>query len=111
MSQTPCCNVQSVIGLLSGKWRLVLIWTLRDGPMRFSEIRDAIDGISEKVLAQQLRAMADDGLVERTSYPEVPPRVEYALADRARDLRPVLEDLSEWAHAHLDEPVDAAATR
>ena len=111
MSRAPCCDAQSVIRLLSGKWKLVLIWVLRDGPLRFSEVRDAVEGISEKVLAQQLRALEADGLVERTAHPEVPPRVEYALADRARDLRPVLERLSEWAHDHLDEPIPGQAPR
>ena len=104
MPHAHCCDAQSVIRLLSGKWKLLLIWALREGPLRFSEVRDAVDGISEKVLAQQLRTLEADGLVERTAYPEVPPRVEYALADRAVHLRPVLESLSEWAHAHLDEP-------
>ena len=104
MAHTPCCDAQSVIRLLSGKWTLVLIWTLRNGPLRFSEVRGAARGISEKVLAQQLRRLEADGLVERTAYPEVPPRVEYALADRGRDLGPVLESLSAWAHAHLDAP-------
>ena len=107
----PPCDAQSVLRVLSGKWKLVLIWTLRDGPLRFSEVRDAVDGISEKVLAQQLRALEAAGLVERTAYPEVPPRVEYALADRGRDLKPVLDSLSAWAHAHLDAPaVEACAS-
>jgi len=109
MHRPPCRDAQSVIRLLSGKWKLVIIWALRDGPLRFSEVREAVDGISEKVLAQQLRSLEADGLVERTAYAEVPPRVEYVLADRARDLRPALENLSEWAHAHLDEPVAEAA--
>ena len=98
------CQAQAVLQLLSGKWKLVVLWVLRDGPLRFGEVRDRIDGISEKVLTQQLRALERDGLVARTAFPEIPPRVEYRLAPRACDLVPVLNELSDWGREHLTLP-------
>ena len=105
------CQAQAVLQLLSGKWKLVVLWVLRDGPLRFGEVRDRIDGISEKVLTQQLRALERDGLVARTAFPEIPPRVEYRLAPRACELVPVLNNLAAWSREHLALPDHAAPAR
>jgi DNA-binding HxlR family transcriptional regulator len=101
------CPVTAVVDLVGGKWKIPLLWHLQRGPLRYGALRRAIPGISEKMLGQQLRALADDGLVERTAYAEIPPRVEYALTKRGRALTPALNALAEWGLSHLDGPWQA----
>ena len=72
------------------------MWLIRDEPKRFGEIKRLLDGISPKVLTEQLRELEEDGLVNRKSFPEIPPRVEYSLSNQGRSLWPILEQMYEW---------------
>lgn len=112
------CPVTAVVDLVGGKWKIPLLWHLQRGPLRYGGLRRAIPGISEKMLGQQLRALAAGGLVERTAYAEIPPRVEYALTERGRALTPALNALADWGLSHLDgpwqgrrEPAEASPSR
>lgn len=82
--------------LIGNKWKIFIIQQLMDRPFRFSELRRAIPGISEKVLTDNLRAMEKDGLITRTVFPEVPPRTEYALSELGNTMRPIIESMATW---------------
>lgn len=89
------CPVEDAIRLLGGRWRIVLIYHLLDGKRRFSELRRAMPGISQRMLTLDLRALEKAGLVQRTIYPEIPPRVEYDLTAEGRRLRELVDLLGE----------------
>lgn len=95
--------VREVLDRVGDKWSLLVIGTLRDGPMRFGDLRRAVAGISQRMLTLTLAHLVEDGLVSRTAYAEVPPRVEYELTPLGRTLLPLLVSLAEWAMAHRDE--------
>ncbi len=92
----PACPVETTLTLIGNKWKILIIRELITGTKRFGEIKNCIDGISQKVLTTQLRAMEEDGLVFREVYPQVPPKVEYSLTNLGISLQPVLETLGEW---------------
>lgn len=91
------CPIQQTIALIGDKWKIIVICTLKDGTKRFGELQRALDGITPKVLTRQLRDLERDGIVQRTIFPEVPPRVEYTLTPLGRSLFPILDQLHEWA--------------
>jgi DNA-binding HxlR family transcriptional regulator len=93
--------VQTTLKVLGGKWKLLILWNLKDSPRRFSELKRLIPKISEKMLIQQLRELEKDGLVHRHVYEQVPPRVEYSFTDYGRSLQPVLQLLCNWGEQHL----------
>ena len=98
--QSAAADVEQTIKLLEGRWKLVILFHLFGGRvLRFSELERAIPGISQKMLGQQLRQLEADGLVCRTVYPEIPPRVEYALTDWGQALCPALDAMLTWAEA------------
>ena len=82
--------------LIGNKWKIFIIQQLMDRPFRFSELRRAIPGISEKVLTDNLRAMEKDSIITRTVFPEVPPRTEYALSELGNTMRPIIESMATW---------------
>lgn len=82
--------------LLSGRWRALILYYLSQGPMRFNALRRANAGISQQMLTRELRALEDAGVISRTVYAEVPPRVEYALTDAGLRLMPVIDALGDW---------------
>ncbi|MCI5612257.1 MAG: helix-turn-helix transcriptional regulator [Roseburia sp.] len=82
--------------LIWSKWNLLIMRNLLQRPWRFNELKKELDGISQKVLADSLRSMEEDGIITRTVYPEVPPRVEYALSDVGESMRPILTAMQEW---------------
>lgn len=90
------CSVEESMRLLGGRWRLLLVSYLLDGPKRFSDLRRYMPGISQRMLTLDLRALEDAGLVRRTVYPEVPVRVEYDLSADGDRLRPVVETMREF---------------
>lgn len=92
----PPCPVETTLALISTRWRILIVRDLLEGTKRFSELKRSIGGISQKVLTQNLRAMEEDGLLTRTVYAEVPPRVEYALTERGRSLKSVIDALWAW---------------
>ena len=94
--ELPECPVATTVALIGSKWKLLIIRNLLQRPWRFNELRKDLDGISQKVLTDSLRSMEEDGLITRTVYPEVPPRVEYALSDLGETMRPILNAMQEW---------------
>jgi DNA-binding HxlR family transcriptional regulator len=106
---TPAnCHAREMLVRIGDKWSVYVIHVLGDaGTLRFNEIRSSVDGISQRMLTVTLRGLERDGLVARTIYPEVPPRVEYALTELGKTLRQLVRGLVKWSEAHLKE-VDAA---
>ena len=90
----------TTVALIGSKWKLLIIRNLLERPWRFNELKKDLEGISQKVLTDSLRSMEEDGLVTRTVYPEVPPRVEYALSDLGKSLKPILDSMVEWGNAY-----------
>lgn len=92
----PACPVEITLQLIGNKWKVLILRDLMDGTKRFGALRKSIGGISQKVLTAQLRDMEQTGLLTRTVYAEVPPRVEYTLTETGRSLAPVLAVLRDW---------------
>jgi DNA-binding HxlR family transcriptional regulator len=90
------CPMQFALQLISGRWKLLLLWYVHSGVVRFSGFKQTIPAITTKMLSQQLRELEASGLLTRTIYPEMPPRVEYALTDTGHSLIPVLTQLNSW---------------
>lgn len=98
--ELPECPVATTGALIGSKWKLLIIRNLLQRPWRFNELKRDLTGISQKVLTDSLRSMEEDGLITRTVYPEVPPRVEYALSDLGQTLKPILDSMVEWGNAY-----------
>lgn len=98
--ELPECPVATTVALIGSKWKLLIIRNLLQRPWRFNELRKDLDGISQKVLTDSLRSMEEDGLITRTVYPEVPPRVEYALSDLGKSLKPILDSMVAWGSSY-----------
>ena len=94
--ELPACPVATTVRLIGSKWKLLILRNLMVRPWRFNELRRDLEGISQKVLTDSLRALEDDGIITRTIYPEVPPRVEYALSPLGESMRPILDAMEEW---------------
>lgn len=92
----PLCPVEITLLLIGDKWKVLILRDLINGTKRFGELKKSINSISQKVLTQQLRAMEEDGLVNRKVYAEVPPRVEYSLTEDGKSLKPILDTMSNW---------------
>ena len=92
----PECPVATTVQLIGNKWKLLIMRNLLVRPWRFNELHKSLEGISQKVLTDSLRSMEEDGIITRTAYPEVPPRVEYALSDLGESMRPILNSMQEW---------------
>lgn len=90
------CPVETALEMLSGRWKARILWKLHRQTMRYSELRRGLPGITEKMLAQQLRQLEKDNLITRTVYPGVPPKVEYGLSDFGQTLSPILDSIAEW---------------
>lgn len=98
--ELPDCPVATTVSLIGSKWKLLIIRNLLTRPWRFNELKKDLDGISQKVLTDSLRSMEEDGIVTRTVYAEVPPRVEYALSELGESLRPILDAMFAWGNAY-----------
>lgn len=105
-----CRGVASVLSRVGDKWSVFVIMMLGDGPKRFNELKRMINGISQRMLTLTLRGLERDGLVTRTIFPTIPPRVDYELTDLGRGLSQPVEALGKWAKAHLAQ-IEAARTR
>ena len=103
----PECPIRNILVRIGGKWTLAVLYTLggSDSPMRFRDIEQKNPDCSQKMLTQTLRGLEADGLVSRTVYAEMPPRVEYALTDRGRSFMPVMQQLLDWAYNNLHDIV------
>ncbi len=94
--EMPACPVATTVQLIGSKWKLLILRNLLARPWRFNELRKSLEGISQKVLTDSLRSMEEDGLVTRTVYPEVPPRVEYSLSPLGESMRPIIQAMEQW---------------
>ena len=99
-SEFPECPVATTVQLIGNKWKLLIIRNLLVRPWRFNELQKSLDGISQKVLTDNLRSMETDGIITRTVYAEVPPRVEYALSPLGESMRPILNSMQAWGEAY-----------
>ena len=100
-----CCPVTACAEILSGKWTILLIRDLADGRSRFSELERSLEGISPRTLSLRLRALEEQGIVERRTFPEVPPRVEYSLTEKGRALVPIIDDMRIYGRTWLESAV------
>ena len=96
--ELPDCPVQTTVQLIGSKWKLLIMRNLLQRPWRFNELHKSLEGISQKVLTDSLRSMEEDGIITRTVYPEVPPRVEYALSELGESMRPILMSMHDWGN-------------
>ena len=94
--EMPACPVATTVQLIGSKWKLLILRNLLARPWRFNELHKSLEGISQKVLTDSLRSMEEDGLVTRTVYPEVPPRVEYSLSPLGESMRPIIQATEQW---------------
>ena len=96
--ELPECPVAITVQLIGNKWKLLIMRNLLVRPWRFNELRKSLDGVSQKVLTDSLRQMENDGIITRTVYPEVPPRVEYALSEFGESMRPILDSMEKFGN-------------
>ncbi|MCR5795920.1 MAG: helix-turn-helix transcriptional regulator [Solobacterium sp.] len=94
--ELPECPVATTVQLVGSKWKLLILRNLRQRPWRFNELRRDLAGISQKVLTDSLRSMEEDGIITRTVYPEVPPRVEYALSPLGESMSPIIDAMEKF---------------
>ena len=102
----PTCPVRNILARICDKWALLVIYNLYlsdKEKMRFTELKQQMPDISQRMLTTTLRTLEEDRYITRTVYPEVPPRVEYTLTDRAKTLRPILESLLQWSMHNMDD--------
>ena len=90
------CPVEQTVNIIGGKWTLLILRDLFEGTKRFGEIRVSLNGVSPKTLTDKLRALENDGIIQRKIYPEVPPRVEYSLTKRGQTLKKIFVAMQEW---------------
>ena len=98
----PECPVATTVSLIGSKWKLLIMRNLLVRPWRFNELQKSIEGISQKALTDALRSMGADGIVIRTAYPEVPPRVEYSLTEQGESMRPIIKSMESWGTAYKE---------
>jgi DNA-binding HxlR family transcriptional regulator len=97
------CPAEFTADLIAGRWKIVLLWYLFQGVQRFSDLQRSIPGVTQKVLTHQLRDMEKSGLLKRTVYPEVPPRVEYQITAFGLTLKPVVDAMHHWGAEHASK--------
>lgn len=94
--ELPACPVATTVQLIGSKWKLLILRNLLQKPYRFNELQKSLTGISQKVLTDSLRSMESDGIITRTVFPEVPPKVEYALSELGETMRPIIKSMETW---------------
>ena len=99
--KTYHCPVEAALDVIGGKWKPLILWALGDNVLRFGELQKELPGVNTKMLTKQLRELEEDGVIKRTVYPEVPPRVEYRITDFGKTLIPILEALCNWGANYL----------
>lgn len=101
--ELPACPVATTVQMIGSKWKLLIMRNLLARPWRFNELQKSLEGISQKVLTDSLRSMESDGIVIRTVYPEVPPRVEYSLSELGESMRPIISAMEAWGKDYKDK--------
>jgi len=107
VDHTACTSVTDVLARIGDKWTVMVVGSLREGPLRYNEIQRRVEGISQRMLTLTLKGLEQDGLVNRTMYPTIPPRVDYELTELGHSLIQPLRVLFEWASEHRPEIVAA----
>jgi DNA-binding HxlR family transcriptional regulator len=102
------CPIEVGIAVAGGDWKLTVVWKLAPGPLRFGELQREVGPVSAKTLTRQLRALEADGVITRTVYPEVPPRVSYALTEAGHELAEIAIALGRWSERFIAAPVPAS---
>ena len=105
--EMPACPMATTVQLIGSKWKLLILRNLMMRAWRFNEMRRDLEGVSQKVLTDSLRALEEDGIITRTVYPEVPPRVEYALSPLGESMRPILEAMEAWGKGYQAQVLKA----
>ncbi|MBR6045974.1 MAG: helix-turn-helix transcriptional regulator [Ruminococcus sp.] len=103
--ELPDCPVATTVQLIGNKWKLLILRNLLVRPWRFNELQKSLEGISQKVLTESLRSMESDGIIVRTVYAEVPPRVEYSLSELGETLRPILDAMQAWGQEYKENNI------
>ncbi|MFF0144911.1 HxlR family transcriptional regulator [Amycolatopsis sulphurea] len=103
------CPTRQLLDRIGDQWTVLIVGALRAGPLRFTQVGKRVEGISQKVLTQTLRSLVRDGILVRTAYPVIPPKVEYELTPLGRDLAEPLDMLDRWARHHMDQVTAARA--
>jgi DNA-binding HxlR family transcriptional regulator len=98
----PICPVATTVGIIGNKWKLLILRDILTGAKRFGELRKNLEGISQKVLTDCLRSMEQDGIITRTIFPEVPPRVEYSLSELGETMRPIIATMEKWGKEYQE---------
>ena len=101
--EMPACPVATTVALIGSKWKLLILRNLLARPWRFNGMKKNLEGISQKVLTDSLRSLEDDGIITRTVYPEVPPRVEYALSELGESMRPIINAMESWGLSYQEQ--------
>ena len=101
--ELPTCPVATTVQIIGSKWKLLILRNLLQRPWRFNELKRDLEGISQKVLTDSLRSMEADGIIDRTVYAEVPPRVEYTLNELGETLRPIMKAMEDWGSGYQEK--------
>lgn len=100
--ELPACPVATMVEIIGNKWKLLILRNLLADTCRFGELKKSLEGISQKVLTDNLRQLENDGIINRKTYAEVPPRVEYSLSEIGETLRPLFKSMEAWGNAYKD---------
>lgn len=101
--EMPACPVATTVSLIGSKWKLLILRNLLARPWRFNELKKDLHGISQKVLTDSLRSMETDGIITRTVYPEVPPKVVYSLSELGESMRPIIKAMETWGISYKQQ--------
>ena len=101
MTYNENCPVEATLELIGGKYKALILWRLSEGKLRFSQLRDQINGVTPKMLTQQLRELESQALIHREVFPVVPPKVEYSLTELGRSLLPILVAMRDWGADYM----------
>ncbi|UKN03833.1 helix-turn-helix transcriptional regulator [Paracrocinitomix mangrovi] len=97
------CALDVTMHFIGGKWKAIVLWYLRNGKLRFSELKERIPDITDKMLSLQLKALEEDGVIKRTVYPQVPPKVEYEYTEEGKSLIPVVKTIADWGRVKAEK--------
>jgi DNA-binding HxlR family transcriptional regulator len=110
-NRTEACPIEELMDMIGGRWKVFILWELIQNPRRSSELRKSIPPITQKVFTEQIRDLGESGLVKRTIYPTVPPRVEYEATELGQSLREILKSMCHWSSENMDKVRDCRRTR
>ena len=110
-NRTEACPIEELMDMIGGRWKVFILWELIQNPRRSSELRKSIPPITQKVFTEQIRDLEDSGLVKRTIYPTIPPRVEYEATELGQSLREILKSMCHWSTENMEKVRNCRRTR